>query len=103
MVEVNWTDQAIEDINNIAGFIAKDSEKYANIQVARFFERAAVLETNALLGRIVPETNNKSIRELILGNYRIIYAIIHKKQIDILKVHNGYRLLKNSPVFKKQK
>jgi toxin ParE1/3/4 len=101
MAEVSWTDQAIEDINNIAEFIAKDSEKYAGIQIERFFERVEILETNPLIGRIVPETNTKSIRELVLGNYRIIYVLIHKKRVDILTVHNGYRLLKNSPVFKK--
>jgi len=32
MVKIIWTDQAIEDINNIAEFIAKDSEKYAKIE-----------------------------------------------------------------------
>jgi toxin ParE1/3/4 len=99
MVEVNWTDQAIEDINNIAEFIAKDSPKYADIQVERFFNRAKILETSYLIGRIVPETNNKSIRELILNNYRIIYVIVNKQRVDILTVHHANRLLKNSPAF----
>ena len=37
MVKVIWTDQSIDDINNIAEFIAKDSFKYAQIQVNTFF------------------------------------------------------------------
>lgn len=37
MVEINWTKQAVKDIDNIAEFIAKDSEYYAQIQVQRFF------------------------------------------------------------------
>lgn len=37
MVEVNWTKQAINDIDKIAEFIAKDSEHYAKVQVQRFF------------------------------------------------------------------
>ena len=54
MVEVNFTDQSLADIENIAKFIASNSEKYAKIQVQRFFERIEILETTPMLGRIVP-------------------------------------------------
>ncbi|HXB40430.1 MAG TPA: type II toxin-antitoxin system RelE/ParE family toxin [Bacteroidia bacterium] len=101
MVEVNWANQAIEDINNIARFIAKDSEKYAIIQTNRFFERAKILESLPLSGKVVPEMNTRFIRELNIGNYRIIYLIVNKSRVDILTIHNGYRLLKNSPAFKR--
>ncbi len=101
MVEVNFTDQALTDIENIAAFIAKDSEKYAGIQVKRFFDRAEILETNPLFGKIVPELNDKSIRELLLGNYRIIYRIVTTKRIDILTIHSRFMLITNSPAFKK--
>jgi toxin ParE1/3/4 len=37
MVEVKWTKQAVQDIDRIAEFIAKDSEHYAKIQVHSFF------------------------------------------------------------------
>jgi len=37
MVEVNWTDQAIADMANIATFIGRDSKKYAEVQLKRFF------------------------------------------------------------------
>lgn len=38
MVEVRWSKQAIDDINNIAEFIARDSIRFAKIHVQRFFE-----------------------------------------------------------------
>ena len=38
MVEVRWTPQSIEDIENIGKFIAKDSTRFAEIQVEDFFE-----------------------------------------------------------------
>lgn len=42
------------------------------------------------MGRIVPEKNDKSIRELIIGNYRIIYQYQVKKEIvSILTVHHS--------------
>jgi toxin ParE1/3/4 len=101
MVEVKFTDQSLTDIDNIAKFIASNSEKYAKIQVQRFLERIEILETNPLLGRIVPEINDKSIRELVMGNYRIIYKLVDVARVDILTIHSSYMLISNSPAFKK--
>jgi len=94
MARLNWTELSINDLINIAEFISKDSVKYAVIQIQRIRERARLLKTQPFLGRIVPETNNESIRKLILGNYRIIYKIISKERIDILTVHHSAKLLK---------
>ncbi|MGI4728153.1 MAG: type II toxin-antitoxin system RelE/ParE family toxin [Janthinobacterium lividum] len=88
--------QAVNDVENIAEFISKDSERYAVIQTQRFFEIVLILETNIYIGRIVPEFNNEVIRELILGNYRIIYHVISENIINILTVHHSKRLLSNN-------
>jgi addiction module RelE/StbE family toxin len=101
MVEVNWTDQALQDIDNIAEFISKDSIKYAGIQSKLFFDKVEILTSLPEAGRIVPEIQKKKIRELILGNYRIVYRIISSKQIDILTIHHSRRLIKNNPTLKK--
>lgn len=97
MVEVRWTLQAIEDINGIAEFIARDSERYAEIQVMRFFAEEDCISSNPLAGRIVPEIAEHHIREVIVGNYRIIYEIIDDKRLDVLTVHHSSRLLSNNP------
>jgi len=97
MVKVIWTDQSIDDINNIAEFIAKDSFKYAQIQVNTFFDLALLLEKSPKMGRRVPETNDDSIRELITGSYRIIYKIRTEKEILIITVHHSSRLMTNNP------
>lgn len=94
MARLNWTELSINDLNNIAEFISKDSVKYAVIQIKRIRERARLIKTQPFAGRIVPETNNDSIRELILGNYRIIYKIISEERIDILTVHHSAKLLR---------
>lgn len=54
MVEVKWTKQAIQDIDKIAEFIAKDSDHYAKIQVQRFFNAAKVLEKTTKIGKNCP-------------------------------------------------
>jgi len=66
MVRVNWTDQALDDIENIALFIEKDSPKYANIQVQRFFDKAEILATYPNAGRVVPELDQVHLRELFI-------------------------------------
>lgn len=102
MVQINWTAQSLDDIDNIAEFIAKDSEKYALIQVDRFFDSVKILNDQPLLGKPVPELDDKDIREILQGSYRIIYHILSENTIDVLTVHHSRRLLSNNPVFKKE-
>ena len=99
MVEIRFSPQVIDDINNIAEFISRDSEKYASLQTARFFERIEILKTNPLSGRIVPELENPSVRELIIGNYRIIYHVFSSMRVEILTIHHSRRSLKSNPLF----
>jgi toxin ParE1/3/4 len=101
MVEISWTKQAIQDIDNIAEFISRDSEHYAKIQVLRFFESVRILERFPQAGKIVREKHDSSIREVLVGNYRVIYKVINKSKIDVLTVHHSKRLLVNNPRFKK--
>ncbi len=98
-IEVRWTTLSLEDIENIASFIAKDSEQYAFIQTERFFERVKILESYPGFGKIVPELGTTSIRQLLEGNYRIIYQIISPSRIDILTVHHRSKLLSSNPLF----
>ena len=102
MAEVIWTLQAINDIDNIAIFIANDSERYAGIQTNRFLQATIILEENPKFGRIVPELKNPDVREIILGNYRLIYRIVNSKQIHILTIHHSKRLLSNNLIFRKE-
>lgn len=43
-------------------------------------------------GRIVPELQNEAVREIVLGNYRIIYRN-HETFIAILTIYHSARLL----------
>lgn len=93
MVEVRWTLQANEDMAQIAEFISIDSIHYARIQLERFFDAAKVLERFPEYGKPVPELNAMEIREILVGNYRIIYRIISANRIDVITVHHSRRLL----------
>jgi toxin ParE1/3/4 len=98
MARLKWTEQSIPDLINIAEFIAKDSEHYAKLTIQRIRLVAKNLQKYPKQGRIVPETNTEEIRELIVGNYRIIYCIVSVNQVDILTVHHSSRRLDTSTI-----
>jgi len=91
MVRINWTFQAKDDLKDIAEYISKDSKLYAKLQVTRLKTRTRILKTQTRSGKIVSEINQEDIRELIEGNYRIIYKIVKDNQIDILTIHHSAR------------
>jgi len=95
MVKIRWTDFALENLIAIGDYIEKDSYFYAQRVVNNLFESVGILEQHPLAGRIVPEFNDRSIRELIRGNYRIVYKLISKIDIDIITVHHSAKLLGN--------
>lgn len=65
MVKIVWTDQAIDDLNDIAEYIAENSERYAMITVRKLYERTEILRNFPLSGRIVPEKGEETSENLL--------------------------------------
>lgn len=93
MAQIIWTKIALEDIQSIYDYIARDSIFYAEKYIDKIVDRVDILLENENLGRIVPEFENFKLRELIEGNYRIIYHLSESDIIAILRVHHPARLL----------
>jgi plasmid stabilization system protein ParE len=91
MVQINWTRIAVDDLNSIYDFISRDSRKFAQIEVIKIKTRTYILKKNPFAGKEVTEKGNVAIRELVEGNYRIIYKITNKGRIDILTIHHSSR------------
>lgn len=81
MGRLKWSIQAAQDVEEICKFIAKD--------VLNAVKR---LDSFPNSGRTVPELADKTIREIILGNYRIIYRV-KRDIVEILTVYHSARLL----------
>ena len=92
MAQVRWTPQALDDLEAICLFIARDAPQVAAVFADRAFRATDRLADHPRLGRIVPELEIETIREIILGNYRIIYRI-REEQVQVVTVHHGARLL----------
>ena len=93
MVEVIWTDSALQDLDDIGEYISRDSVRYAEITVELLFSSVDILEDHLKAGRMVPEFEIQSLRELIQGNYRIVYQIVDNQLIQIIAIHHAARLL----------
>ncbi len=73
--EVAWTETALRDLERAAEYIAEDSPGYAASLVRQVRDRAASLGDLTQRGRIVPELDDPAVRELVVGNYRLIYEV----------------------------
>jgi plasmid stabilization system protein ParE len=92
MAEIRWTTQAADDLEAIVNFISIDSEAYASLLAAdilKVVERIGIFPGS---GRPVPEVKTPELREVLFGNYRIIYRI-KPEAAEILTIFHGARLL----------
>jgi plasmid stabilization system protein ParE len=91
-VKIIWSPLAIDRVSEIAEYIALDKPSAADKWIATIFSKVRQLASSPKIGRIVPEIGVEQFRELIYGNYRIVYRI-EKKQISILTIRHGKQIL----------
>ncbi len=95
MATVIWSERAISDLEGIYDYIARDSILYAQYTIQNIFKSTERLQLFPNSGRFLPELPNTLYRELIMGNYRIIYRYDEAKdKVMIVTVLHGSRLLK---------
>ena len=97
MVAIIWTERALVDLEDIAEYISKDSVRYAKVTIDNLVNETKRIHTNPFIGRMIPEVNQESFRELIKGNYRIMYKI-EGDNIYILTVHHSAREIKRRTI-----
>ena len=93
MTRIVWAPQAVEDVEAIRAYVARDSPHYANLVVERIVAAVALLESSPRSGRVVPEVGDESLREVIHGSYRIVYRL-RGDIIEIATVFHGARLFR---------
>jgi len=90
-VRLDWSPQALEDVEAIASYIERDSGWYAKAVVSKIVETAESIPDFPDLGRMVPEIGDPAVRERLVYTYRIIYRI-QNEHILIAAVVHGSRL-----------
>lgn len=89
---VIWSPLAVDRASEIAEYISQDNPTAAQKWVDTVFSKVEQLKSFPESGRVVPEIEGHDFRELIYGNYRIIYRI-EKKQVSILAIRHGKQIL----------
>jgi len=91
-MKIIWSPLAIDRASEIAQYIALDKPAAADNWINTLFSKVGQLMLSPKSGRVVPEIGDEQFRELIYGNYRILYRI-EKKQVPILTVRHGKQIL----------
>lgn len=90
--QVVWSPNAIDDVEAIAAYIARDSPSYSAAVVSKILDTTRNLSSFPFSGRIVSEFDDETIREKLIYSYRIIYRI-QDETVTIAAVIHGKRLL----------
>lgn len=90
-MRVIWSPRAVERVAEIADYIAADRPDAARRWVEQVFDLTKTLTEFPRRGRRVPELNRPEYRELIFGNYRVIYRV-DEARVSIVTVRDGRRL-----------
>jgi len=91
-MKIVWSPLAVERLEDIFNYISIDSPLSANKFTDKIFKKVESLTEYPQRGRKVPETNREEIREVFLGEYRIIYRF-EKNKIIVLTIRNFKQLL----------
>lgn len=89
-MKVEWSECARDDLDDLVRYIIRDSAFYAR----RFAERI-VLSTRRLQsfpesGRMIPEAEDTTLREIIVQGYRVMYRL-EPDRVLVLAVMHGSR------------
>ena len=76
-----------------------DNPVTAERWVDKIFDKVEKLSDFPERGRVAPELNNKIIREIIIGNYRVIYKM-ETNEISVLTVRHVKQVLSIEEVSK---
>jgi len=86
-LRITWSQVAVDQARDIASYIALDKPSVAEEWIEDIFASVDTLGRFPESGRMVAEIKRKDIREVVRGNYRVIYKI-QGSEILVLLVKN---------------
>ena len=93
-MNLSFSKSAIEDLKGIKDYYLEQGvPQIGQDFVAAIVEHIETLSAHPDIGRVVPEFNDDSIRELIHSRFRVVY-LREIESIKIIRVWRSERLLK---------
>lgn len=93
VLKVKWSEPALDEIDEALEYIALDNPDAARELGKKAKAATRSLRNYPMKGRIVPEYKDPTLRELIVGPFRIIYSTEDPSAVYILAVVRSERLL----------
>ncbi len=92
MAHIIWTAKSLRDFEDLIEYIAKDAPMAARRFAQKMIAKVDLLQDQPLLGGVVLEDVTRTYREILQGNYRIIYRI-DEEVVYLVAFHHAARLL----------
>ena len=92
MTKLLWSSKSLQDLADIWDYIAADSPPAAKYVIHRIRSRARLLRSHPQSGTEPSELQGMGLREVVCGNYRIIFRLEYRT-IEIVTVHHASRSL----------
>lgn len=93
-MKIVLTDSAYQDLADIQDHYRLEGVESVGVrQVNEILDRIDSLNDHPQLGRVVPEYELASIREIIHPPYRIVY-LIQAEELQVIRIWRSERLLK---------
>lgn len=87
-----WSPAARDDLRDVVSFIARDSKSRAETFGLRLMREVERLRDHPELGRVAPELEVPSIRELVVRSYRLIYRVSKESNsVEVVRVWHAAR------------
>lgn len=97
MAQLSWSLTALDSLQAIADYIERDSPLFAATLVQRVFDASRTLAAFPRMGRVVPEYEDDTLRELVFQGYRVVYKIDDEGVRVILVLHSARDLWQRLP------
>lgn len=93
--KVRWSRSAQIDLREIFEYISESAPINAYRLSEKIRTAAETLETMPERGRVIPEFEERSLREIFVSKYRIMYKVLEKEIIIAAVVHMSRDLRKS--------
>ena len=94
MTPIVWSRRSLEELDAIEAYVARDRPVVARRLVEKIVRRTDRLKLFPLSGGFVEEDESHRYRQVLQGNYRVIYRYEAAEQmVFVVTVIHGARLL----------
>lgn len=80
-MKLTWSDTAVNQLEAIADSLYQNNPDSVAKFVNNIMNRISNLKLFPEKGRVVPEINDRSLREIVYNKYRIVYRLSDKIEI----------------------